>query len=77
MRKKRVRVYTPGEDRNRPGRGKERGDARGRARRGKGAEKERAHRWEEGVVADRARERGWGLTTTTPQRRGFLFVSPP
>lgn len=24
------------------------------------------------VVADRTR--GWGLTTTTPQRRGFLFV---
>lgn len=37
---------------------------------GAGGRKERAQGGR--VVADRTRE--WGLTTTTPQRRGFLFV---
>lgn len=61
---------------------KKRGDAREDERiGGRGKEDERSGKeegWErEGtgggrVVADRTRR--WGLTTTTPQRRGFLFV---
>lgn len=61
------------EDENDGGRGKE--DAREAGK--EGVEKERAserasERAGGRVVADRTR--GWGLTTTTPQRRGFLFV---
>lgn len=62
--------------RQEPARKRERERRRGVARGAAREREKRGHRWEEGVVADRARERGWGLTTTTPQRRGFLFVSP-
>lgn len=54
------------EDENR--RKRERGREVGKAG-GGGAERESTGGR---VVADRTR--GWGLTTTTPQRRGFLFV---
>lgn len=66
---------------------KKRGDAREKTRepeeegkRTREVEKEGVERERErenaqvGGLSRTVRERGWGLTTTTPQRRGFLFV---